>query len=251
MILWCLIYILYCIALIFFQSSLSSQLKTSLFSLKNDKVNAKRTVRSLECCTLLLENVKMFSLPLPHCNLLVINRSAAAWQIGSSRLLLNDAVKAPKAICGHCDRHWSHARPCWQAPHCPHRPIEPCAPLISSSTADWSIVIDCAQKSGEMSPLPRSTISDLWSGNVAAPLCGRRETIIYIKARDAVKRPSSANWPRGTKSESQDRAHIGAFSFCLILFRTISNDFFWFSFFCFLFKVIFFRFLGLNIKFSL
>lgn len=217
----------------------------------------------------------MFSLPLPHCNLLVINRSAAAWKIGSSRLLLNDAVKAPKAICGHCDRHWSHARPCWQAPHCPHRPIEPCAPLISSSTADWSIVIDCAQKSGEMSPLPRSTISDLWSGNVAAPLCGRRETIIYIKARDAAIAeesprnssgrsmtkggsrgcsaaiPSSANWPRGTKSESQERAHIGAFSFCLILFRTISNDFFWFSFFCFLFKVIFFRFLGLNIKFSL
>lgn len=33
----------------------------------------------------------------------------------------------------------------------------------------------------------RSTIGDLWSGNVVAPLCGRRETIIYIKARDAAE----------------------------------------------------------------
>lgn len=148
----------------------------------------------------------MFSLPLPHCNLLVINRSAAAWQIGSSRLLLNDAVKAPKAICGHCDRHWSHARPCWQAPHCPHRPMEPCPLLLSCSPADWSIVIDCAQKSGEMSPLPRSTISDLWSGNVAAPLCGRRETIIYIKARDAA---ITAESPRNISARRKTKREVG------------------------------------------
>lgn len=38
-----------------------------------------------------------------------------------------------------------------------------------------------------MSALPRSAINHQRSGNVAAPLCGRRETIIYIKARDVAE----------------------------------------------------------------
>lgn len=57
----------------------------------------------------------------------------------------------------------------------------------------------------------RSAISDLWSGNVAAPLCGRRETIIYIKARDAAIAEES---PRNSSGRRKTKGEVGKRMLC-------------------------------------